>query len=72
MCLAVPMELLDRDENFGTASLGGVKRKVNLMLVPDAKVGDFVIIHAGSAISILSREEAEETLRLLNEIEPLE
>ena len=72
MCLAVPMELIETGEFSGIAKIGDVKREVNLMLVPDAKVGDFVIVHAGSAISLLSREEAKKTLDLLNQIENIE
>ena len=67
MCLAVPMELININGVIGTARLGDVSREVNLMLVPDAKPGDYVIIHAGSAISVLSREEAKKTLDLLRE-----
>lgn len=68
MCLAVPMEVTEIDGFRGTARMGAVSREVNLMLVPDVKVGDYVIIHAGSAISILSEEEAKKTLDLLGEI----
>lgn len=69
MCLAVPMELIEKTEFRGVARLGGVSRDVNLMLVPEAGIGDYVIIHAGCAISVLSREEAQKTLDLLGEIE---
>lgn len=69
MCLAVPMELVAKSEFRGVARLGGVSRDVNLMLVPEVNVGDYVIIHAGCAISVLSREEAQKTLDLLGEIE---
>lgn len=69
MCLAVPMELVEKSEFRGVARLGGVSRDVNLMLVPEVNVGDYVIIHAGCAISVLSREEAQKTLDLLGEIE---
>ncbi|MBI3582100.1 MAG: HypC/HybG/HupF family hydrogenase formation chaperone [Nitrospinae bacterium] len=62
MCLAVPMELLSMDGNRGVAKLGGVSREVNLMLVPEVKPGEFVIVHAGCAISVLDREEAEKTI----------
>jgi hydrogenase expression/formation protein HypC len=48
--------------------MGDVSRDINLMLVPDVKVGDYVIIHAGSAISILNEVEAKKTLDLLREI----
>ena len=67
MCLAVPMELVEKAEFRGVARLGGVSRDVNLMLVPEAAVGEYVIIHAGCAISVLSREEAQKTLALLGE-----
>ncbi|HEB73420.1 MAG TPA: HypC/HybG/HupF family hydrogenase formation chaperone [Nitrospirae bacterium] len=68
MCLAVPMEVTEINDFRGIARMGGVSRDVNLMLVPDVKVGDYVIIHAGSAISILSEQEAKKTLDLLGEI----
>jgi len=68
MCLAIPAKVVDvkGDEakvDFG----GGVTRNVNVTLV-DAKVGDYVLVHAGYAIQVLSEEEAEETLRLWSEI----
>lgn len=69
MCLAVPMELVEKSEFRGVARLGGVSRDVNLMLVPEVCLGDYVIVHAGCAISVLSREEAQKTLDLLGEIE---
>lgn len=68
MCLAVPMEITEINDFRGIARMGEVSRDVNLMLVPDVKVGDYVIIHAGSAISILSEQEASKTLDLLGEM----
>ena len=50
------------------ADLGGVATRVSLLFTPEAKVGDYVVMHAGYAISVLDREEAEETLRLLKTI----
>ena len=72
MCLAVPMEVTEVNGFRGEARIGSVKREVNLMLVPDVKVGDYVIIHAGSAISVLDKEEAQKTLDLLREISDME
>ena len=72
MCLAVPMEVTEIKGFRGTARMGSVKREVNLILVPDVKVGDYVIIHAGSAISVLDKEEAKKTLDLLREIGDME
>jgi len=47
------------------ADLGGVATRVSLLFTPEAKVGDYVVMHAGYAISVLDAEEAEETLELL-------
>jgi len=64
MCLAVPMELVEQEGFRGVARLGEVRREVNLMLVPGVKLGDFIIIHAGCALSVLDREEAQKTIEL--------
>ena len=61
MCLAVPAEVKSIDGVIATVDFGGVSRTANISLV-EAKVGDFVIVHAGYAIEILDREEAEKTL----------
>ena len=68
MCLAVPMKLIEIDGDVGRAELGGVVRDVRLDLLEDAKVGDYVIIHAGFAIQQLDQEEAHRTLALLSEL----
>ena len=65
MCLAVPALITTIKETMAEADLGGVTTRVSLLFTPAAKVGDYVVMHAGYAISILDREEAEETLRLL-------
>ena len=68
MCLAVPAKITRIDASGqGTASYMGSEVKVNLSLVPQAGRGDWVIIHAGFAISKLDEEEARETLRLMRE-----
>jgi hydrogenase expression/formation protein HypC len=48
--------------------VGGISRRASLMLTPDARIGDYVLIHAGYAISIVDREEAEATLELFREL----
>ncbi len=68
MCLAVPMRLVERRETLGVAELDGVRREVSLMLQPEAKVGDYVLIHAGYAIGLVDEAEANETLALLRQI----
>ena len=71
MCLAIPA-LIKRIENReAEAEIGGITRWISLRLTPEAKTGDYVLIHTGYAINILDEEEAEETLRLLREIAEL-
>lgn len=69
MCLAIPAKITRIDESGqGTASYLGSEVKVNLVLVPQARRGDWVIIHAGFAISVMNAKEARETLRLFKEL----
>jgi hydrogenase expression/formation protein HypC len=68
VCLAVPARLSQVDGDRGVVELAGVVREVSLMLLPDAQVGDYLIVHAGYAIQRLDEEEAQETLKLLKEM----
>ena len=68
MCVAIPMKLVELDGTVGKAEMEGVEVKVNTTLLPDATVGDFVIVHAGFVIQRLDEEEAERNLALLREI----
>ncbi len=76
MCLGVPArieEIYSKDGlRMARVDFGGVSREVCLDYVPEAKAGDYCIIHVGFAISLLSEDEAQETLALLNEISELE
>ena len=68
MCLAIPAKVVTMEKDKARVDFGGgVVRDVNVTLV-DAKVGDYVLVHAGYAIQVLDKEEALETLRLWNEI----
>lgn len=67
MCLAVPAKVLKVEGDVADVDFGGVVRQANVSLV-DAKVGEYVIVHAGYAIQTLDREEAEETLDMFREI----
>jgi hydrogenase expression/formation protein HypC len=68
MCLAIPAKVVKIQDGKAQVDFGeGVLREVDVSLV-DAKVGDYVLVHAGYAIQVLSPEEAEETLRLWSEI----
>jgi hydrogenase expression/formation protein HypC len=68
MCLAVPMRLMARDEGLGVVEVDGVRREVSLMLLDDAKVGEFLLIHAGYAIGRVDEAEAKETIELLRQL----
>lgn len=68
MCLAIPAKVIEVDEfKQGKVDHIGTKVKVNLALLDEVRVGDWVIIHAGFAISKLNEEEAQETLELVRE-----
>lgn len=67
MCLAVPAEIKSIEGHIATVDYGGVRRTANISLV-DAKVGDFVIVHAGYAIQVMDRDEAEKTLDIFREM----
>lgn len=70
MCLAIPVKITSiEDESTGWVEAGGVRRKVNLLLLPEAKVGDYVLIHAGFAISKVEEKEARELLELISDID---
>ena len=72
MCLAVPGKIIEIYETncllMGKVDFGGVVRETCLAYVPDAKVGDYTIIHVGFALNLIDEREAMETLALLEEI----
>ena len=68
MCLAVPVKITKVEGKEGEVEIGGVSRRISLWLTPEAKVGDYVLLRTGYAISVLDQEEAEETLKLFQEI----
>ncbi|HZK60675.1 MAG TPA: HypC/HybG/HupF family hydrogenase formation chaperone [Anaerovoracaceae bacterium] len=75
MCLGVPGKIIHIDNSSGIrmakVDFGGVTREACIEAIPDAKEGDYTIIHAGFALNILSEEEALDTLQLLGEISDL-
>jgi hydrogenase expression/formation protein HypC len=62
------MKIIERDELRGTVETGGARRSVMLTLTPDAKSGDYVIVHAGYALEVLDKAEALRTLDLFREL----
>jgi len=68
MCLAIPALIKSIENKEAEAEIGGLTRKISLWLTPEAKVGDYVLVHTGYAINILDQREAEETLSLLEQV----
>jgi hydrogenase expression/formation protein HypC len=68
MCLAIPALIKSIDGQQAEVDIEGITREASLQLTPDAKVGDYVLLHTGYAISVIDAAEAEETLKLLKEL----
>ena len=69
MCLAIPMKIVEvRPDATGVADLDGARHEVNLSLVNDPRLGEYVIVHAGFAIEKLDETEANERLALFDEL----
>ena len=68
MCLAIPAQIKSVNGLEGEVEIGGVGRTISLWLTPEARVGDYVYVHTGYAISVVDEEEALESLRLLREL----
>ena len=73
MCLAIPgkiVEIVDEEDQLAKVEVGGVKRTINIGMLDrgEVRVGDYVLIHVGFAMSKIDEKEAEQTLRLLEEM----
>ena len=74
MCLAIPGKLekiiaeLDETFRIGSVSFEGVIKEVNLALVPEAQIGDYLLVHVGAAIGIINEEEAKATMTVLKQM----
>ena len=69
MCLAIPALLVElRDHQQALIDLGGIRKPISIALVPEARVGDYVIVHVGHAIGLIDPEEAQRTLALFAEM----
>ena len=72
MCLAIPAQVTTiNDDNLATVDILGVTRTISLDLTPQAELGDFVLVHAGFAIEVISQEDAQETLDLIRQFPEL-
>ena len=67
MCLAIPSKITKIENNMATIDVDGVRREASLLLLEDAKVGEYVIVHAGFAIQKIDESAAQETLDFLRE-----
>lgn len=68
MCLAIPALIKTIKGQQAEVDIEGVTRDVSIQLTPEARVGDYVLLHTGYAISIIDATEAEETMKLLKEL----
>lgn len=69
MCLAIPGEIIEIDGTTAVIDYGGVRKRASIMALPDASVGEMVIVHAGFVISRIDRDEAQKTLLVFRELE---
>ena len=68
MCLAIPAKIIKIENNMGTIDMEGTQREVSLLLQEDAKVGDYVIVHAGFVIQKIDEQEAMESLKIIRQL----
>ena len=71
MCLAIPgkiIEMVDEDGGIAKVDVSGVRRNINIALLDNVSIGDYVLIHVGFALSKIDEKEAEETLRMLQQL----
>jgi hydrogenase expression/formation protein HypC len=71
MCLAIPgkiVEIVDAENYIAKVEVGGVRRGVNIGMLDDVKIGDYVLVHVGFAMSKIDEKQAAETLRTLQEL----
>ena len=69
MCLAVPARVISIEGQEAEVDLSGVRRRISVVLTPEVRVGDYVVLHTGFAINVLDEKEAEETLKLFRELD---
>lgn len=72
MCIAIPMKIDSIESPWALVNAGGLKRRINIELTQDVKIGDYVLVHAGYAIQKLEKSQAEEDLKLWKEIAELQ
>ena len=68
MCLAIPMRIIKVEGDFAEVASGGLMRTVNIQMLPRARKGDYILVHAGFAIEKLDPDKARETLKMIYEV----
>lgn len=68
MCLAVPARVIEKKDMMATVEVEGIRRNISMMLLPEAKEGDYILMHAGFAIQVIDEDEARITSELLKEV----
>jgi hydrogenase expression/formation protein HypC len=68
MCLGIPGKVVDIKDGMAKVDVGGTRKDASLMLLEEASLGDYVIVHAGFAIEKVDEEEAEKTLKIVDEL----
>jgi len=71
MCLAIPAKVIEIENSIATIDMEGIQREVSLLLCEDARIGDYVIVHAGFAIHKIDETEAKESIKVLREMASL-
>ncbi|TVQ69246.1 MAG: HypC/HybG/HupF family hydrogenase formation chaperone [Balneolaceae bacterium] len=71
MCLSIPGKVISIENDIATVSVGGSKVQAGLQLLDDVKIGDYVLVHSGFALQLISEDEAARTLELIRELEGL-
>ena len=72
MCLAIPALVKSVEGDEAEVELGGISRRISIILTPEVRVGHYVLLHTGYSINVIDEEEAEETLKLFEEMASLE
>ncbi len=70
MCLAIPMKVIKKNKDKAMVESSGVRRDINISLLKEVRIGDYVVVHAGFAIEKLDETRAKETLDLLRQMRP--
>lgn len=71
MCLAIPGKIINLTEKRATVEMLGIEREISTALVENLSIGDYVIVHAGSAISKIDEEEAQKTIEIFKELQDI-